>query len=434
MTAVNPPTYVVSTYNPAFFETTTTGLTQGQANTLYLKKTVPDTSAVLETFTGGISTSLINASSTTSDFALVPVLTGNMGIGTVAPSGTAVKTIQLGETTVTSVHAGGIDCTGPSINGAVAPLIGTLSLGGSQTTGIINIGTNSTRGGIGTSGQINIGNLSNTGFTMNIGSPLTSMYLRGLLSIGTSDGNISIGSANSGSSGVSIGNLTNAVTIGGALNVTSGIFTSALDYALSGGTLAIGNVNATGINIGNAITTGTMAICGSASRTATLYLGAGTGASGPVQIGGSASNVTVNNALIVTNGLSVGGPITLGTVPSTSAHLGYVFGGDIGGSTPVASGSVVSSITIAQTGTFIFAWYYQQYFPTTAPTQPTMSFSGYGGSEGFVTVSSTYNECNGTAIISRTTSTSTTYNLIFNYTSAGSMSSYQGFYKAIRVG
>ena len=44
------------TYNPSFFSSSSTSLTQGQANLLYLRKTTADTATALETFTGGIAT------------------------------------------------------------------------------------------------------------------------------------------------------------------------------------------------------------------------------------------------------------------------------------------------------------------------------------------------------------------------------------------
>jgi len=150
MSSSIPPTYYFSgiNFNPSFYDNVDSGLTLSTANSLYLNKASADTSAVLETFTAGISTASINSSSTASNFALIPVLTGNMGIGTVAPTGTAVKTIQLGESTVTSVHVGGIDCTANAINNAVTPAGGNLSIGSTQVGGILNLGTNASRSGI----------------------------------------------------------------------------------------------------------------------------------------------------------------------------------------------------------------------------------------------------------------------------------------------
>jgi len=216
----------------------------------------------------------------------------------------------------------------------------------------------------------------------------------------------------------------------GALT-SSSVCSTSIEAAVSGGSV---------LNIGNGAGTGTINVGYTASSARQINIGSASLQTSSINIGGTGlttigtGGLSILGALTSTGNFICNAAISLGTIPTAPAHLGYVFGGDIGGASPVASGTVVSSITIAQTGTFLFSWYYQQYYPSTAPTQPTMSFSGYGGSMGFVTVSSNYNECNGDAIISRTTATSTTYNLIFNYQAAGSMSSYQGFFKAVRVG
>ena len=64
---IDPPTYYFSglNFNPAFYETG--GITEAQANALYLRKTVPDTATALETFNAGIVTPSITP---TDDFTL----------------------------------------------------------------------------------------------------------------------------------------------------------------------------------------------------------------------------------------------------------------------------------------------------------------------------------------------------------------------------
>ena len=67
MTSQPPPTYTFSgiDYNPNYFNTDTgTGLTTATANTLYLRKTFPDTATSEETFSGGINTSDITVNGT----------------------------------------------------------------------------------------------------------------------------------------------------------------------------------------------------------------------------------------------------------------------------------------------------------------------------------------------------------------------------------
>ena len=282
MTSQNPPYpyFTGITYNSSFFSSTSSGLTQGQANLLYLQKTTTDTATATETFSagliassvttstitssgsgvdisignsqvagklnlgngsnhagqisigstsanpyisigtagtggstniqigstsasslqilntsstitgpltasGGISTTTLDTSTPASNFSLIPSLGAatTMGIGVAAPTYGTVKTIQIGETTTTSVHAGGIDCTGTSINGAVAPAIGTLTIAGAQTTGTLVIG-----GGIRTTGGLG--------------------------------GSIAIGANASNVAPISIGAVGNTTTINGALTTT----------------------------------------------------------------------------------------------------------------------------------------------------------------------------------------------------------------------
>ena len=63
MSAFYPPSYSFTgiNFNSEFFTTPTTGLTETQANAIYLWKTTPDTASALETFTGGIKTDTVNA-------------------------------------------------------------------------------------------------------------------------------------------------------------------------------------------------------------------------------------------------------------------------------------------------------------------------------------------------------------------------------------
>ena len=184
MSAVNPPTYVTGTYNPAFF-TTSNGITTSQANALYLQKTNPDSASALETFNGGIIAGSIDVNSASNTMVLYPSmsLTQNMGIGNAGTTWTSgVPTIQIGGTTGYSVHCGGIDCQGNSINNAVSPAAGTLYLAYSQTSGILNIGTNIAR-----TNAINIGGstLATSTNTLTLNSTST-----GLVTVGATGGSV----------------------------------------------------------------------------------------------------------------------------------------------------------------------------------------------------------------------------------------------------
>jgi hypothetical protein len=64
MSIDNPPIYIGITYNSQFFVEETGGLSEAQANALYLRKTFPDTATALETFNSGVKTDSISSIST----------------------------------------------------------------------------------------------------------------------------------------------------------------------------------------------------------------------------------------------------------------------------------------------------------------------------------------------------------------------------------
>lgn len=267
----------------------------------------------------GISTATIDTNSLTSNFSFINSLgaSNTMGIGVLAPAyGSGPKTIQIGETTITSVHAGGIDCLGTTINGVVAPLIGDLSLASKQTTGTLNIGNYSGRTGI-----INIGaGMGATGNAINIGTSLAP---------------INIGTLSAGTAGIILGNATNGITTSGLLTASGGIVTSGLDYA---GALSLGNTNATSLSIGGSITGGNINIGQGGMTGGIIYIGAGNGAlhTGPIYIGASGTPVNTGYTLNVASGLTVGGAITLPTVAYTPNVSGTQLGSIVSGTSPTS--------------------------------------------------------------------------------------------------
>lgn len=139
MTTTLPPSqdFTGIFYNPVFWTTAETALTQEVANTLYLEKTTPDTATALQTFSGGISTQSMVAPNLTADVALFGTQTAG--------------TLRLA-TTARSVHVSNIDCQGNAINNANAPAAGAITIGASQIAGTIEIGAN-----VGRTGAITIG-------------------------------------------------------------------------------------------------------------------------------------------------------------------------------------------------------------------------------------------------------------------------------------
>lgn len=209
--SVPPPEFQFSglIYNPEWWISTSVasgGLTQAVANTLYLRKTTTDSASALETFNAGIKSSgydTITAGATQNMFTTQTANTnlfGNMGAG---------QTLKLGnQTTAQSVHCSQIDCNGTTINNAVAPANGALSIGNSQTgtAGILNIGTNVAR-----TGAINISGVGSTN-KLNINRPLTVGYTVAPSTgdIGSRDFIVSSGVTTSGTAGT----VTQAIDLG----------------------------------------------------------------------------------------------------------------------------------------------------------------------------------------------------------------------------
>lgn len=208
MSAFPPPTYVVSIYNPSFFSSTTTsGLTLGQANGLYLQKTTTDTATALETFSSGIATNSlttttlasnlqIGSSTNTGKITISTINTGNTdataAISIGADSGS--KTIKINNS-VNSVHLSSIDCTSSSINN-VSNGTGDVSIGNLQTSGVIYLGSGNSR-----TSAINIGvSASNSNpFGINFGNSASTSTFNGAVSstgLITANGGLYMGTSN----------------------------------------------------------------------------------------------------------------------------------------------------------------------------------------------------------------------------------------------
>ena len=140
MSSQNPPYPYFSgiTYNSSFFSSSSSGLTQSQANALYLKKIVSDIATASETFSGGILASSVDTATPTVNYALLSGLTsGDLGIATNQIGGA----VSIGNKA---------NKTGDINIGNGSGMIGKINLGtGLTSKGIINIGT-----GVGSTGGI----------------------------------------------------------------------------------------------------------------------------------------------------------------------------------------------------------------------------------------------------------------------------------------
>ena len=193
MSSSNPPYpyYNGITYNPSFFVSTGSGLTQAQANALYLKKTTADTATAIETFNAGIKTNSIQQCSNATlnigdDINTISINSPNLLMGdfggtvSITPSilnlGDGIANINIGGTT--NSGSGSIVMGGTSLGGTIqignavgtAPnisIIGTTLMNGQLTinssgTNPTNIGNSGTSNTI--SGKVYLPNL-NTGYT-----------------------------------------------------------------------------------------------------------------------------------------------------------------------------------------------------------------------------------------------------------------------------
>ena len=153
---IDPPTYYFSglNFNPAFYETE--GITESQANALYLRKTVPDTATALETFDFGIVTPSITP---TDDFTLNNPIASDLSIKT---QNTTTGKIDM----MTGHYSSG------TVNILTGNFVtGTINLGGEDNT--VNVNGMNVNIGNSTGGSIT---LSSDSITIGHSDTLTTMH------------------------------------------------------------------------------------------------------------------------------------------------------------------------------------------------------------------------------------------------------------------
>jgi hypothetical protein len=344
MSSSNPPypNFNGITYNSSFFPTESGGLTQGQANLLYLRKTVADTATSLETFNAGIATNNLNTTSTASNLVIGSnTNTGTIFINTNATNNTntdpaiaigtntGVRTIKINNGT-NSVHCSSIDMAGSGINN-VSNLTGDINIGNLQTTGILNLGTLATR-----SGAINLGV---SGGTQPISIDTSSV----LNTVSTPA--ISIG-ASTAVKFIKIGSDTTAGTVSlGLLNIqtlTSGVPTAFLTTTSSSYDISIGAFQTNGALLfgsGQGVArTGGITFASAPNTACTIGFLTGTG-------------VTVNGIVNFLTGASCLGRFNIFTGNSSAGSVNIATGTGATQTTAVniSSGTTSGSITIGNT-------------------------------------------------------------------------------------
>lgn len=189
-----------------------------------------------------------------------------------------------------------------SIN-AVTPTTGTLSVGATQTTGVMNLGT-----GVRTAAGV-----------MNIATGASNACAINIMNGNTTAGSVNIanGTGASQTTAVNIGSgsTTGAVTIGNTGNTTT-LASGTTNIATAVGLTSSINI----LNGGGATTGGSVNIANGTSQTTTVNIASGTG-TGTVTIGNTGNTTTLGSGTINVNGnltMGTGKNITLGTVADDS--------------------------------------------------------------------------------------------------------------------
>ena len=294
MTQANPPfpNFNGITYNPAFFNTSTSsssggGLTEARANILYLQKLVPDTANVLETFTAGILTSQLNTNNIDSSTQGSNLLIGALNASIISIGSSATETDLNGFCQFNSdVNVTGILALSNALN--------TQTIDTQTSLQYMNIApTHCSALNIGHGSMITTFNspvVFNS--TTNLGSinaqSIDNLINNSTLSVGGNSYAISIGKS---------GNNTNLI---GKVNVSGGVMgTSGISDNVG---ITTTSISSTYIN--NSVVSGVLNI--------------GNATAGGVILGQNGFNVTINGNASVINAMNTNGITDTGGITTTS--------------------------------------------------------------------------------------------------------------------
>ena len=226
MTSSNPPYPYFNgiTYNPSFFNSSSssTGLTQTVANTLYLKKTVSDTASALETFSGGIKANSIEptANNASMDIATTSI-SGAINIGTaLGRTGNINIGLLTGQTTPYNVVIGSSGKSFVTLNGNTVTLNGAVTINGTLS----NVDT-STSLLLGTINATDV-KISKSGSNTLIGGTLSITSTTTATDTITANGGLTIGGTNN----ITLGNGTVAPTTGQIGYILTGVLATNANF------------------------------------------------------------------------------------------------------------------------------------------------------------------------------------------------------------
>jgi hypothetical protein len=415
MASYNPPTENLPIFDNAVFlssSSTSTGLTETEANLLYLRKTYADTATALETFSAGINTSSVDTST------YVPLNIGASSSGVyIGNSGKNISNYingpltfnnSTGNNAMTLQTIGTIGYIDTNTELFLGYNTGLINFGGSSTVintyGTLN-GLNTINANIFdtpnasstftllpslTSGTLQIGTQSSLSNTINLGNAQSSITLGNLQITGTQIENrtattnqIGIGNQQTGAGAIlnigTSGTRSGAINIGtgasatcsiglGNINATSNIylyspsFTQKLLTATANlATNTVDSITATTLNIGTTTSnlvqigkaTFNTAILGTASTAGLLTATANLATNSIDSITTTTLNIGTATSNLVQIGRSTFNTAILGT--ASAAGLLTTNGGlTIGGSNNITLGSGSTAPTSAQLGYTVF--------------------------------------------------------------------------------
>jgi hypothetical protein len=446
----NPPLYSGITYNSAFFVEDTGGLSQAQANALYLRKTFPDTATALETFNSGVATASVSSTSSSTNMTigsnLAPSQTltlGSTGTTTIN-NGTLQSQTIVAVTPASNMTIGATSSAGINIGNAgvsTTNLYGTVQAGtidAFTTTGTLNLGQNLV------GGTLNVATGSNNDVNVGIGNRTIAVVHN------YSDGNNAVAGSNvhlnNGTSNLSNTNIHNGASSAGTVNIGNGASsTTAVSIATRGTTstnaVRIGNVSNFTYLDSDTIAMGALGLTGSGA----ISIATGTNTAGAQVTIGSTSLTAVNikgvqtnletttlnlntngtgNTLIGTSGgsnsITINRPLTPAYNPSTlvAGQIGYTYSPTVTwtnlGDTTIASQSIPAGVymvswNIQSVGAFINNFLY--IFGLTLPTVESRWAFVYTGL-------ASVNVCSG-SVVASITATSTLQMRNFSANSQG---------------
>ena len=290
------PNFSGINFNAEFFSSSSTYLTEEEANLLYLNKAVPDTANVLETFTVGISATAIGANTASIDF---------------------VTSIGTNTTFIRSSGGGG------ALTICDDTTSGHLDIGtGTTRTGNINIGN-----GVGATGSVIIGSatspttvggaLTSTGLLTANGNVKTAILdcndtsagttalaiapnaVNGNIVIGASlgVGDVAIGGAQSAGGSITLGSVNTLMTLNGSVNATTELNTAILDC------ITDASAGSTSLSIGPSAVNGDIVI-GAALGVGDVSIGVAQGVGGTITFGSVNTVTTLNGNVNATTELN----------------------------------------------------------------------------------------------------------------------------------